>query len=773
MRLNKTFIVGITVSIACLGQVMFAANPKNSKIEAAVEKKLSSMTLDEKIGQMTELSIDVLGEMKNGEFVLDKEKLYNAIAKYKVGSILNAPGPVAQTRAKWQELIGMIQDMSMKEIGIPCIYGLDQNHGTTYTLEGTLFPQNINLGASFNPQLTYDATKVTAYETRAANCPWTYSPTVDMARDPRWSRVWENYGEDCLVNAVMGSYAVRGFQGDDPNNIPADRIATSVKHYMGYSMSRTGKDRTPAYIPVSELREKCFAPFKACVEAGALTVMVNSGSINGIPVHSSYELLTQWLKKDLAWDGMLITDWADINNLYTREHVASSKKEAIKIAINAGIDMAMEPYDLNFCTLLKELVVEGEVPMSRIDDAASRVLRLKYRLGLFDKPTTSLSDYPEFASKKSAELAVKAAEESEVLLKNKDAMLPLKKGMKMLVTGPNSNSMRCLNGGWSYTWQGHLADRFAGAYNTIFEAVSNKFGKENVVLEQGVTYVAEGNYFEENTPEIEKAVNAAKNVDVIIACIGENSYCETPGNLSDLAISANQSNLVKALAATGKPVVLILNGGRPRIINDIEPLANAIINILLPGNYGADALANILAGDANPSAKMPYTYPRHQAELTTYDYRVSEETDKMEGAYDYDAVISVQWPFGYGQSYTTFKYDKFKCSKLNFIAGDELTFSIDVTNTGKMTGKEVVMLFSRDIVASLTPENRRLRAFKKIELRPGETQTVALTIKASDLAFVGADGKWILEQGDFRMQAGNQTLNISCDKTNKWMTPNK
>lgn len=771
MRLNKTFIVGITVSIACLGQVMFAAIPKNLKIEAAVEKKLSSMTLDEKIGQMTELSIDVLGEMKNGEFVLDKEKLHNAIAKFKVGSILNAPGPVAQKRAKWQELIGVIQDMSMKEIGIPCIYGLDQNHGTTYTLEGTLFPQNINLGASFNPQLTYDAAKVTAYETRAANCPWTYSPTVDMARDPRWSRVWENYGEDCLVNAVMGSYAVRGFQGDDPNHIPADRIATSVKHYMGYSMSRTGKDRTPAYIPVSELREKCFAPFKACVEAGALTVMVNSGSINGIPVHSSYELLTQWLKEDLDWDGMLITDWADINNLYTREHVAANKKEAIQIAINAGIDMAMEPYDLNFCTLLKELVVEGKVPMSRIDDAVSRVLRLKYRLGLFDKPITSLSDYPEFGSKKSAELAVRAAEESEVLLKNKDALLPLKKGVKILVTGPNSNSMRCLNGGWSYTWQGHLADRFAGAYNTIFEAVSNKFGKENVVLEQGVTYVPEGSYFEENTPEIEKAVNAANNVDVIIACIGENSYCETPGNLSDLALSANQSNLVKALAATGKPVVLILNGGRPRIINDIEPLANAVINILLPGNYGADALANILAGDANPSAKMPYTYPRHQAELTTYDYRVSEETDKMEGAYDYDAVISVQWPFGYGQSYTTFKYDKFNCSKLNFNAGDELTFSIDVTNTGEVAGKEVVMLFSRDMVASLTPENRRLRAFKKIELRPGETQTVALTIKASDLAFVGADGKWILEQGDFRMQAGNQTLTISCDKTNKWLTP--
>lgn len=773
MTLHKMFFAGLTASIAGLAPAVFAAIPQDKKIEAAVEKTLSRMTLEEKIGQMTEISIDVLGEWKNDEFFLDKEKLHNAIANYKVGSILNAPGPVAQSKEKWQELIGMIQTMSMQEIGIPCIYGLDQNHGTTYTLEGTLFPQNINMGASFNPQLAYDAARVTAYETRAANCPWTYSPTVDMARDPRWSRVWESYGEDCLVNAVMGSHAVRGFQGDDPNHIPADRIGTSVKHYMGYSQARTGKDRTPAYIPVSELREKCFAPFKACVEAGALTVMVNSGSINGVPVHSSYELLTKWLKEDLAWDGMLITDWADINNLYTREHIAADKKEAIKIAINAGIDMAMEPYDLNFCSLLKELVREGEVPMSRIDDATRRVLRLKYRLGLFDRPNTYSSDYPDFASEEYADMAIQAAEESEVLLKNKNDILPLKKDLRILVTGPNANSMRCLNGGWSYSWQGHLTDRFANGYNTIYEAIVNKFGKENVVLEQGVTYVPEGNYYEENIPEIEKAVNAAQNVDVIIACIGENSYCETPGNLSDLAISSNQNDLVKALATTNKPIVLVLNGGRPRIINEIEPLAAAVVNILLPGNYGGDALANILAGDANPSAKMPYTYPRHQAELTTYDYRVSEEMDKMEGAYDYDAVISVQWPFGYGQSYTTFGYANLKCSKSSFNAADELTFSVDVTNTGKVAGKEVVMLFSRDMVASLTPENRRLRAFRKIELQPGETQTVALPIKGSDLAFVGADGKWILEKGSFRMQVGNQVLDLECENTHKWDTPNR
>ena len=624
MNFKRLLLVSSIIgNAACLVQAATPAGlTKDANIEKKVEATLSRMTLDEKVGQMTELSIDVLGSVVEGEFKLDKEKVKNAIGKYKVGSVLNAPGPVAQSREKWKEIIGYIQEVSMKEIGIPCIYGLDQNHGTTYTLGGTLFPQNINLGAAFNPELTYESAVVTAYETRASNCPWTYSPTVDMARDPRWSRVWENYGEDCLINAIMGSEAVRGFQGDDPNHIPEDRVAASVKHYLGYSMSRTGKDRTPAYISESDLREKCFAPFKACVETGALTIMVNSASINGVPVHANKQLLTEWLKEDLAWDGMLITDWADINNLYTREKVAANKKEAIEIAINAGIDMAMEPYDLDFCTLLKELVEEGRVPMSRIDDAVRRILRLKYRLGLFDNPNTDYKDYPKFGSKEHAAIALKAAEESEVLLKNKNNILPLSKGKKILVTGPNANSMRCLNGGWSYTWQGHLADRFAGEYNTIYEAVSNKFGADMVTLEQGVTYVAEGAYYEENAPEIDKAVAAAKNADVILACIGENSYCETPGNLADLAISENQRNLVKALAETGKPIVLVINSGRPRIISDIEPIADAVINVLLPGNYGGDALANILAGDANPSAKMPYTYPRNQAELTTYDYRV-------------------------------------------------------------------------------------------------------------------------------------------------------
>lgn len=771
----KHLMTFLTVtSAACSMQAAGVAIPSDPDIEAAVERTLSKMSLDEKIGQMTELSIDVLGDWKDGEFFLDPQKLHEAIAVYKVGSVLNAHGgPTAQTPAKWEKLIGQIQEVSMKEIGIPCIYGLDQNHGTTYTLGGVLFPQNINVGASFNPTLARRAAEITAYETRAANCPWTYSPTVDLTRDPRWSRVWENYGEDPLVNAIMGAQQVKGFQGDNPNKIGRHNIATSVKHYLGYGAPRTGKDRTPAYISPSDLREKFFEPYRACIEAGALTVMVNSGSINGRPVHANNELLTKWLKEDLNWDGMIVTDWADINNLYTREYVAHDKKEAIEMAINAGIDMSMEPYDLNFCTLLKELVNEGRVSQERIDDAARRVLRLKYRLGLFDTPNTYPKDYADFACDRHEQVALQAAEESEILLKNNGGILPLKKGTKILLTGPNANSMRCLNGGWSYSWQGHLTDRFASKYNTIYKALVNKFGKKNIVLEQGVTYPAEGAYHEENEPEIEKAVAAASGVDVIVACIGENSYCETPGNLSDLAVSENQRNLVKALAATGKPVVLILNGGRPRIISDIEPLADAIVNILLPGNFGGDALANILAGDTNPSGKMPYTYPRHQAELTTYDYRVSEEMDKMEGAYDYDAVVSVQWAFGYGLSYTTFKYDNLRCSKSEFGVNDDLVFTIDVTNTGNCSGKEVVMLFSRDMVASLTPDNRRLRAFEKVELKPGETKTVTLPIKASDLAFVDYDGKWVLEKGQFRMQVGSSVMDIDCNDTYKWSTPNK
>lgn len=763
------------LAAVCAAAQPAPAIPRDEKIEELVQATLARMTLDEKIGQMTELTLDVCGSFNDkGDFVVDPAKLDEIIGKYKVGSILNAPGTRAQSVDQWQAIIGPIQQKSMEVMGIPCVYGVDQNHGTTYTAGGTLFPQNINLAATFNTEQARNAGRITAYETRACAVPWTYSPTLDLGRDPRWPRMWENFGEDPLMNARMGAAMVQGFQGDDPNHVGPDNIAACLKHYMGYGVPFSGKDRTPAIISPSDLREKHFAPYLEAARAGALSVMVNSASINGTPVHASYELLTEWLKDGLNWDGLVVTDWADINNLYTREHIARDKKDAIRIAINAGIDMAMEPYSLDYCDLLKELVEEGAVPMSRIDDATARVLRMKYRLGLFDKPMTGgLKDYPEFASATNAQASLHAAEESMVLLKNVDSTLPIARGKKILVTGPNADTMRGLDGGWSYSWQGHIADEFARDYNTILEAMQNKFGKGNVVYEPGVVYDDHGNWQQEDARDIQKAVDAAAGVDVIVVCIGENSYCETPGNVSDITLSRNQLELVRRLEATGKPVVLVLNEGRPRLIAEIVPDAKAVVDIMLPGNYGGDALANLLAGDTNFSGKLPFTYPKEINSLITYDYKVSEEVEKMEGNYDYDAVVAVQWAFGYGQSYTTFEYSNLRVDKAQFGPEDTITVSVDVTNTGDVAGKESVLLFSSDKVASLVPDGRRLRAFDKIELAPGQTKTVTFALPASDLAFVGADGKWVLEEGEFRLQAGNQVTDVFCTATKRWETPNR
>lgn len=769
-------------SMMCAGSLMGLAQtipaiPADPVIEAHIQKWLEKMTLEEKVGQMCEITVDVVTDFPGSKdgFKLSEAMLDTVIGKYKVGSILNVPLSVAQKKEVWAAAIRQIQEKSMKEIGIPCIYGVDQIHGTTYTLDGTLFPQGVNMGATFNRELVRRGAEISAYETKAGCIPWTYAPVVDLGRDPRWPRMWENYGEDCLVNAEMGVEAVRGFQGEDPNHIGKYNVAACMKHYMGYGVPVSGKDRTPSSISRSDLREKHFAPFLAAVRAGALSIMVNSGVDNGMPFHANKELLTEWLKEDLAWDGMIVTDWADINNLCTRDHIATTKKEAIKIAINAGIDMSMVPYEVSFCDYLKELVEEGEVPMSRIDDAVARVLRLKYRLGLFENPYWDIEEYDQFGSKAFADAALQAAEESEVLLKNDNNLLPLKRGVKILLAGPNVNSMRCLNGGWSYSWQGHRADEFAGAYHTIYEALCEKFGEGNIVYEPGVTYAPykNDNWWEENTPEIEKAVSAADEVDVIIACIGENSYCETPGNMNDLTLSVNQRELVKALAATGKPVVLVLNQGRPRIINDIVPLAKAVINVMLPGNYGGDALANLLSGEANFSAKMPFTYPRFINSLATYDYKPCENMGQMGGNYNYDAVMDVQWPFGYGLSYTTYEYTNLKVNKTSFGVDDELVFSVDVKNTGNRAGKEAVLLFSKDLVASSTPDNIRLRNFTKVSLLPGETKNVVMKIKASDLAFVGYDGKWRLEKGDFKVKCGNLWIDLQCKETKIWETPNR
>lgn len=829
--MNKKLIIslamfGIALSVSSQS-IIAPAIPKDEQMERKIEALLLKMTLEEKVGQMTELSIDLLQKRTNPfaglnpqtmtvadlkkivrdyqlekeftlgnempsqevmmtlyqrimgiesakEFLIDEEMLETIIGKYKVGSILNVPGGVAQTPKKWQEIIQQIQEKSMEAIGIPCVYGVDQIHGTTYTLGGTFFPQSINMAAAFNRTLTREGARISAYETKAGSIPWTYAPVTDLGRDPRWSRMWESYGEDGYLNAEMGRESVLGFQGDNPNQIGKKSIAACMKHYMGYGVPVSGKDRTPSSISTQDMREKHFAPFLEMVNAGALSIMVNSGINNGLPFHANYELLTEWLKEDLNWDGLIVTDWADINNLYARDRVARNKKEAIRLAINAGIDMSMDPYDLNFCTLLKELVEEGEVPMSRIDDAVRRVLRMKFRLNLFEKPYYDLKDFPLFGSEEHAAVALAAAEESLVLLKNSDHILPLEKGKKILLAGPNANSMRTLNGGWSYSWQGDKADELAVDYNTIFESLTHKFGAENVRYEPGITYKQGGQWHEENTPEIEKAVAAAADVDYIIVCIGENSYCETPGNLTNLTLSQNQSDLVKALARTGKPIILVLNEGRPRLIADIEPLSKAVVHVMLPGNYGGDALANLIAGDVNFSGKLPFTYPKEINSLVTYDHKPSEHTDKqMEGAYNYDAQVSVQWAFGYGLSYTTFEYSNLKVDKSEFVSDDALTFTVDVKNTGERAGKESVLLFSSDLVASLTPDIRRLRAFEKIALNPGETKTVTLKVKGSDLAFVGYDGKWLLEEGDFRIQIGNQIVNIVCTDTKKWESPNR
>ena len=781
--MKKIFMAVVVACVAVAAQAQTSvkpAIPHDAALEAKIEKTLSKMTLDEKIGQMLELNLDIMGKYDaTGKWQLNETMLDTLISKWKVGSILNAPGTRAASIDQWQQWIQLIQKKSMKYIGIPDIYGLDHNHGVTYTQGGTLFPQPINLGASFNTELARTGAEITAYESRAANCPWVYNPVVDLGRDPRWPRIWESFGEDAIVNSKMVVAEIKGYQGDDPNHLGKYHVGTSTKHYFAYGAPWTGKDRTPAYLPIQMLREKYFEPFRQAALAGTLTMMVNSASINGVPVHASYEYLTKWLKEDLQWDGMLVTDWADINNLFSREHVAKDKKDAIRIAVNAGIDMSMDPYSVDFCILLKELVEEGKVKMSRIDDAVRRILRVKYRLNLFDEPNTGGKGYEKFGSDEFAQKALQAAEESIVLLKNEDNILPLIRGNegtpaspKILLTGPNANQMRCLHGGWSYTWQGSKAEDLAEKYNTIYEALCHKYGKENIILEQGVTYNENKQYFDENEPQIQKAVDAAAKADIIIAAIGENSYTETPGNLTDLWLSQNQRDLVKALAKTGKPIILVLNEGRPRLIADIEPLAKAVVDVLIPGNYGGDALANLLAGDVNFSAKMPYTYPREINSLNTYDYKVSEEVGTMAGAYNYDAKVSLQWPFGYGLSYTTYEYSHLKVDKSQFTANDILTVTVDVKNTGTRAGKEAVLLYSSDLVASVVPDNKRLRDFTKIALEPGETKTVTFQLPAKALAFVGADGRWTLEAGDFILKVGNQTVAIACSETKVWDEPN-
>lgn len=774
MKINKKTSVLASMSIilaSCgAGQTSgSSAIPEDKAVENKVESVLKKMTLEEKAGQMVQLTA---GAFCTDDLV-DTAKVRHLVKEYKIGSFLNTFGPTSRPRAVTAEQIKKIQDITMEELGIPMVYGLDMIHGATYLDDATFYPQEVNLAATFDRSYAEMMGKVIAYESRAAMTPWVFSPVMDLSRNPSWPRVWESWGEDPYLQSEMSVAEVIGAQGTDPNHIGLENVAVSIKHYLGYGAAATGKDRTPAYIAPDDLREKYFRPFKDCMQAGALTMMVNSASINSVPVHASHEYLTEWAKEQLKWDGMAVTDWADINNLYTREHIAADRKEAVALGINAGIDMIMDPYDPEVCKDIIAAVNEKMIPMSRIDDAVRRVLRLKVRLGLFENPVWNVDNYDKFACKEFQDNSYDAAVESMVLLKNEDNVLPISAGKKILVVGPNANSMRTLNGGWSYTWQGD-ADKFASQYNTIFEALQKVYGEKNVSYVAGVNYnMASRKWDKETVIDINAAVRAARKADIIVACIGENTYCETPGNINDLNLSSNQKELVRSLAKTGKPIVMVLNEGRPRIINDIEPLAKAVVDIMLPGNYGGDALASLISGKENFSGRLPFTYSKYVNSLHTYDYKVSENVQTMDGLYNYDATMDVQWPFGAGLSYTSFEYSGLKSiSPVQFNADDMLTFEVTVKNTGSVKGKEAVLLFSSDIIASKVPDVKRLRQFTKVELNPGESKIVRLEIPAHELAFVGHDGKWRLEKGQFRIACGSESMMIDCTETKVWDTPN-
>ncbi|HWW38964.1 glycoside hydrolase family 3 N-terminal domain-containing protein [Pedobacter sp.] len=747
---------------------VFTAEAQNSK-EAKVEALLKKMTLEEKVGQMAQITLDVIGKGKDRftsyePFTLDQKEMEKALVQYKIGSVLNTSNNRARTTAVWYDIIGKIQKVAMSSKNrIPVIYGIDGIHGETYTAGATMFPQEIGQAATFNRKLVREGAEISAYETRASSIPWTFSPQLDLGPDPRFPRQQETFGEDPYLAGELGKAMVKGFEGENNDVSNPFRVATSVKHFLGYQSSISGKDRTPAVISDQALREYHLPPFKAAIDAGAKTIMINSGLINGVPVHANYEILTKMLKEELGFKGLVVTDWGDIENLYARDHVAKNNKDAVRLAINAGIDMSMIAYNYEpFCDDLIALVKEGQVKEERINDAVRRILMVKYDLNLFEKPTTNPKDYPKFGSPAFEKAAYNTAAESITLLKNTDQILPLSKSLKVLVTGPNANSMRTLNGAWTYSWQGEKVEEFAAKYNTILKAIQRKAGQQNVSYVPGVSYKMDGKYYEEYVDKMDEAVNAAKNADVIVLCLGENTYTETPGNLNDLYISDLQTELAQKLAATGKKIILVLNEGRPRVISKFENKMAAVLQTYQPGNFGGDALADILYGDVNPSGRLPYTYPQYPNALFTYYHKPSESRSTTEGVYNYDADYNPQYVFGQGLSYTTFTYSDIKLSSKILKAGEKLTVSVDITNSGKVNGKESVLLYTSQLVSSpISPDAKRLRAFDKIDLKPGETKTVTFHISPEDLAVVMPDLKKVTEPGEFTIQIADKKINFN------------
>jgi len=720
---------------------------------------LKLMTLDEKVGQMTQINLTVIAKGPNkwsSSFPLeiDPKKTKKAIVDYKVGSVLNTINNTAQKPKVWFKTISDIQSYAIDstEMKIPIIYGIDAIHGTTYTDGATMFPQQITTAASWNPENAYNMALVCAYETRASSIPWNFSPVLDLGLDPRFPRQFETFGEDPLMVERFGDAMIKGYQGEKNDVSNKYNVAACMKHFVGYQAVISGKDRTPAYIPDNVLSEYHIEPFKKAIESGAKTIMINSGLINGFPVHADYNLMINVLRNKLGFQGVILTDWEDIRKLHDRDKVAKNQREAIKIAINAGIDMSMVPYEYeHFIKNLKSLVEEGEVSMERINDAVKRILKLKLELDLFNNPVTNYEEYDDFGSKKHHQLAYKSASESITLLKNNDDILPLKGNSRILVTGPNANNMRTLNGAWTYSWQGELTDDFAGEYNTIYESIRNTYGSNNVKYIPGVSYRKDANYYDMDEIDIQKAVNEARRSDYIILCLGENTYTEKPGDLNDLNIHRLQSKLALELSKTGKPIILILNLGRPRLISDIEPLMSAVVNVYLPGNFGADALADILSGKVNPSGKLPYTYPAYPNSLLPYYYKPSEVQNNAQGAYNYVGEVNNLYDFGYGLSYSDFKYSKLSVNKDTFNTDENINIGVSITNDSDIDGYETVQLYSSDQYASITPDVKRLRDFTKIHIKAGETKAVSFSLPVSELEFYNINNIPVVEEGKFKI----------------------
>lgn len=737
----------VALVIIALGFCTIHAQTMDEKMVAKkVKALLAKMSLEEKVGQMTQVTLQAVSAQpgsKSQKYQLDEKKLEEAITKYHVGSILNVYD-VAHSLEYWHELINKIQKVALEKTPnkIPVMYGIDAIHGTTYTLGSTLFPQAINMAASFNRELEFNSGVITSKETKASGIPWNFYPVLDVGRNQVWPRLWETFGEDVFLVTEMGRAYIRGAQGANP--AAKDKLAICLKHYVGYGFPINGKDRTPAWISERMLREYFLPPFEAAVKEGALTVMVNSAENDGIPAHSDKHILTDILRGELKFKGLVVSDWEDIKRLHTRDRVAATPKEAVKMAVMAGMDMSMVPYDYSFYTLLLELVKEGSVPMSRIDEAVSRILYVKYKIGLMDTPYPEKTLVPEFASAAHTKANLEAAEETIILAKNENQILPLQKNAKVLVTGPTANLLSVLNGGWTITWQGNEETLYPKDKLTVLKAIEANIGAANV------THVAVNSFDKEDNTAA--AVAAAKNADVVVLCLGENTYCETPGNIDDLTLPESQLQLAKQIAATGKPVVLVMLGGRPRIIHSIVPSMKAVVLGFLPGMEGGKAIANVLFGDVNPSAKLSITWPKATNDLVHYDYKPIEVADVN--------TFTPEWSFGHGLSYTTFTYSNLKLDKAQYKIGEDVKVTVTVKNTGSVAGKEAVLVYLTDMYGSVSRPNKQLKGFDKISLKPGEEKTVGITIPAAELSFIGRDNKRITEPGDFVITVEKLTKNF-------------